>query len=114
MRGMCLSWKVIASLSAVALGTVVLAPQLALAALPILVVAACPLSCLLMMRRMRTRSNCRTSADSIPGRSLDGAVNQEDRIAQLEAEIQRLRVNRVGKSAELQPSGPTNVQRPVA
>ena len=45
---MCLNWKVIAGLGAVAVGILVLEPQLAAQALPLLVVAVCPLSMLLM------------------------------------------------------------------
>ena len=45
---MCLNWKVIASLGAVAVGILVLEPHLAAQALPLLVVAVCPLSMLLM------------------------------------------------------------------
>lgn len=50
--GMCLNWKVIAGLAIAALGVWVLAPQLLAAALPVLILAACPLSMLLMMRGM--------------------------------------------------------------
>ncbi|HSH60683.1 MAG TPA: hypothetical protein VK988_13790 [Acidimicrobiales bacterium] len=46
----CLNWKVIAALGAVGIGLYVLAPGLAGAALPLLVLAVCPLSMLLMMR----------------------------------------------------------------
>ncbi len=48
----CLNWKVIAGLAVVGLGTWVVAPNLVWAAVPILVVLACPLSMLLMMRGM--------------------------------------------------------------
>ena len=48
----CLNWKVVAGLAAVGLGIWVVAPSLVWAALPILVVLACPLSMLLMMRGM--------------------------------------------------------------
>lgn len=54
---MCLNWKVIGGLAVVGLGIWTLAPGLAAAALPLLLVAACPLSMLLMMRG-RQGSQC--------------------------------------------------------
>lgn len=50
---MCLNWKVLLGLAAVALLVGVLAPQFLLSALPILLVLACPLSMLFMMSSMR-------------------------------------------------------------
>ena len=44
--------KVVAALSAVALAVYLLVPNLFYAALPLLILAACPLSMLLMMRMM--------------------------------------------------------------
>lgn len=46
----CLNWKVMAALAAAGVGLYAFAPELAAAALPLLIVAACPLSMLLMMR----------------------------------------------------------------
>ncbi len=97
MRGMCLNWKVIGGLGVVALGVVVLAPHLALAVLPILVVAACSLSCIFMMRGMGKGSSCQTNAGS--------TASQDARITQLQAEIQRLR--------EPQGGGVSTVDEPV-
>jgi hypothetical protein len=50
---MCLNWKVLGGLAVVGVIVWVVAPQLVLAALPLLLVAACPLSMLVMMGRMR-------------------------------------------------------------
>lgn len=50
--GMCLNWKILAGLAVVGLIVLVAAPQFIWAALPILILAACPLSMLLMMRGM--------------------------------------------------------------
>src|SRR6266487_1630768 len=49
---LCLNWKVIAGLAVLGLGIWVVAPNLVWAALPVLVVLACPLSMLFMMRGM--------------------------------------------------------------
>jgi hypothetical protein len=53
MLKMCLNWKVLAGLAAAGAGMYFLAPELALAALPILVLAVCPLSMMLMTHLTR-------------------------------------------------------------
>jgi hypothetical protein len=50
---MCLNWKVFAGLAAVGVGIYVVAPNLAAAALPFLILAICPLLMLLIMRSMQ-------------------------------------------------------------
>jgi len=50
--GICLNWKVLAGLVAVGVGVWAMAPNLIGAAVPLLLVAACPLSMLFMMRGM--------------------------------------------------------------
>ena len=50
--GMCLNWKVIAGLGAVAVGVWAVAPGLIAGVLPLLVFAICPLSMWFMMRGM--------------------------------------------------------------
>lgn len=49
---MCLNWKVLAGLVALGLGIWAIAPNLVVAAAPLLLFAACPLSMWLMMRAM--------------------------------------------------------------
>lgn len=49
---MCLNWKVVAGLAAVGVGLVVLAPGVGARVLPLLLLAACPLSMLVMMAGM--------------------------------------------------------------
>ena len=53
MLGMCLNWKVLAGLGAVAVALFVVAPGYALAALPLLILAICPLSMIGMMFAMK-------------------------------------------------------------
>ena len=48
----CADWRVVASLVAVGAGVAVFAPNLIAAAIPLLLVAACPISMLVMMRTM--------------------------------------------------------------
>ena len=52
MGGMCFNWKVVAGLAAVGVGVWAVAPNLLGAALPLLIIAACPLSMFFMMRGM--------------------------------------------------------------
>ncbi len=53
MLKMCLNWKVLAGLATVGVGIYLVAPDLVLTALPILLLAACPLSMVLVMRSMQ-------------------------------------------------------------
>ncbi len=48
----CYDWRVLTALAALGIGIYVVAPGLVAAALPLLVLAACPLSMLLMMKAM--------------------------------------------------------------
>jgi len=52
MFGMCMNWKVVAGLAVVGLGVWAVAPNLIGAAVPLLLLAACPLSMVFMMRGM--------------------------------------------------------------
>lgn len=82
----CLNWKVIAALAAVGIGLYALVPGLAVAALPLLVLAVCPLSMLLMMRAMGSTGGCRTKDDT--------TGTNPDELARLRAEIAALRTER--------------------
>lgn len=53
MLGMCISWKVLAGLGVVGGAVVVFAPGYALAVLPLLLLAICPLSMVAMMFAMK-------------------------------------------------------------
>ena len=64
LLGMCLNWKVLAGLAVVGLLVLVVAPQFIGVALPLLLVAACPLSMLFMMRGMSGNGNVAASQPS--------------------------------------------------
>ena len=72
MLRMCLNWKVLAGLGLVAVGVGVYRPGLLGAALPILLLAACPLSMLWMMRTM-SHSEGAASRTPTPGIADDPA-----------------------------------------
>ncbi len=85
----CLNWKVLAALAAVGVGVYALAPDLVAAATPLLVLALCPLSMLLMMRAMGSGS----------GKSGETPSNRTDtsgELAQLRAEVAELNRRQAG------------------
>lgn len=87
-RGMmCLNPKVVVGLLAVAIGTWAVAPELAAAALPLLILAACPLSMVLMMRAMRGSDTQKGDVSSITEGDL---AHLKGKSAELAAEQERL------------------------
>jgi hypothetical protein len=87
--GMCLNKKVIAVLAAVGVGVVLFAPDVAAAALPLLILAACPLSMVFMMRAMSGKDGSSSTAEK------QGQASTTDEIAALRAEVQHLRTEKV-------------------
>jgi Protein of unknown function (DUF2933) len=77
MLKMCLNWKVLAALAAVGVGIYLVAPDMVLAALPILLLAACPLSMLLMMWSMQHTQGHQTPHEP------DVGLTREEQVAQL-------------------------------
>lgn len=109
---MCFNKKVIVGLAVVAVGVVIAAPDLLLRALPLLILAACPLSMVLMMRGMGGNGGAcdrnnggpepDTSRGSIPLRP--EAAAPEARAWELE-EINRLRAV-IGEREQAAPETP--------
>jgi len=83
---MCWNKNVIVGLVAVAVAVYFLAPGSIGAALPVLLLAACPLSMLLMMRAM---AGDRSTATNAAGEAVDGSTSEE--VARLRAEVAELR-----------------------
>jgi hypothetical protein len=80
MLKMCLNWKVLAGLAAVGVGVYLFAPGLLAEAVPILLLAVCPLSMLLMMWGMQQSQGQHTAQDT------DAGLTREERIARLRAQ----------------------------
>lgn len=84
----CYDWRVIAALAAVGVSVLILAPNLIGAALPLLLLAACPLSMLLMMKAMGGQApNARPVAATRPA---DRAEQLRTELAGTRREHQRL------------------------
>ena len=87
----CYDWRVLSALAGVGVGIYLFAPGLLVAALPILLLAACPLSMLLMMKAM-----------SGPSASAQPAVaTDEDRVAVLRRELTEVSRRQEELAAEL-------------
>jgi hypothetical protein len=89
---MCLNPKVLAGLAALGVGIYLVAPDLMLAALPILLLAACPLSMLLMMWGMQHTQGQGQQRSQEP----DVGLTREERIARLQAQQAAL-ADRIGE-----------------
>ncbi len=90
LLGMCLNWRVIAGLAVVGVIVLVVAPQFLWAALPLLIVAACPLSMLFMMRGMAggggqapSQSSLMMQGDPLPAEGL----TRDERLAELQSRL---------------------------
>ena len=69
MFGLCFDKRVLGGIAIVGIGVLIVAPKLIGVMLPLLLIAACPLSMLLMGRAMKGRSDASpTAAMASPGR----------------------------------------------
>jgi len=91
---MCFNWKVAAGLTAAGVAVFAFAPSLIGAALPVLFIAACPLSMVVMMRALSRGSRCDTASNGTDGESNTATTPNE--VARLQAEIDQLRAERSG------------------
>ncbi|MBA2669815.1 MAG: DUF2933 domain-containing protein [Gemmatimonadetes bacterium] len=87
---MCLNWKVIAALAAVGVGTYAFAPGLAAAALPILILAVCPISMMLMMWSMQGGGGGEQAKEETSLTSEERISRLRARQADLDGEIEAL------------------------
>ena len=85
MLACCLNWKVVAGVGAVAMAVLVLAPSAVVTALPLLILAICPLSMIAMMVAMRGMGGSKSEAPASPSQP-----QLKERLAQLAAEQRQL------------------------
>jgi len=83
----CIDWKVIAGLATIALGFVLFQPRLFTAALPVLLVAACPLSMLVMMWGMRGMGQSTPAPTTAPQQVADRQLTPHEQIAGLRTQL---------------------------
>lgn len=108
MLKMCLNRNVLIGLGVVALAVLVLAPDTFFAVLPFLVVLACPLSMVVMMRAMGGQGGsgdrCRAGSSSRDESGDTVAVDSEtsSELVRLQAEVDQLRA----ELADKQPGTP--------
>ena len=86
LLGMCLNWKVLAGLAVVGLLVLVVVPQFIGVALPLLLVAACPLSMLFMMRGMSGNGNANQTASQTTQLPAGGSTRDEQ-LAELQSRL---------------------------
>lgn len=94
---MCFNWKVLAGLAVALVGVRVAAPDLFGAVLPLALIAACPLSMLVMMRGMKGGA----CASERGAQAANQPVGAEDRVAVLRTELAQSRSREQELSAEL-------------
>lgn len=99
---MCFNRKVLIGLGAVALGVLAFAPQALGAALPALVLLACPLSMVAMMWGMNRPGHSKEDSSSAPTPST--AADTDLELARLRAELDQLKAETATSQSSHQPS----------
>ncbi len=100
----CLDWRALTASATIALGVIIFRPDLFFTALPVLLVAICPLSMLLMAWQMRDR----------PGQSIAHGPEIESReakLSQLELELADLSRQLRGPAPEANRPAPAERSR---
>ena len=105
MGSMCLNWKVLAGLAVVGLGVWIVAPELVGAALPLLLLAACPLSMLLMGRGMMG-GQCPTPTQQAgpperAGQPVAVQLTRDEQLAELKSHLTILEVRQQAIAREI-------------
>lgn len=94
---MCLNRKVLAGAAVAALAVIALAPDAFRTVAPLLILAVCPLSMVVMMRSMNRESGrCSTERPGTSSRSIEEG---EAEIARLRAELSQLETERGATTA---------------
>lgn len=105
MGGMCFNWKVLAGLAAVGVGIYVFAPDMVVGALPLLLLAACPLSMLLMGRGM-AGGHCSTPTQQAgpperAGQPVAVQLTRDEQLAELKSQLTILEVRQQAIAREI-------------
>lgn len=98
---MCLNKKVLAGLGIVAVGLLLLKPAWMVAALPLLILALCPLSMIFMMRGKGKMGSQGSSCSTGAGRQKTSASTTSEtdqQIADLQAELRSLKAAQAARA----------------
>ena len=90
MLFMCLNWKVVAGLAVVGVLVWFLAPQFVLGAIPLLILAACPLSMLFMMRGMQGGGDKTASLSVRTSESHAFELTRDEQLAEMRSRLSGL------------------------
>ena len=97
----CIDWKVVAGLAAAAVGIFILQPRLFVAALPVLLVAACPVSMVLMMWGMRSMSPPTQPVADQPQPVAEPPLSPQEQIAWLHTQLRDLQSAQLAISEQI-------------
>jgi hypothetical protein len=103
----CLDWRVLTGITALGIGVYVVNPALLAAAFPLLLIAVCPLSMLLMMRAMGGQQAVPNAADPV-----ERAAQLRGQLAAARQEQERLA--RELEAVEATSIPPTAASKPAA
>ena len=105
MGGMCFNWKVLAGLAAVGVGIYVFAPDMVVGALPLLLLAACPLSMLVMGRGMMGGQCPTLTQQAAPpertGQPVAVQLTRDEQLAELKSQLTILEVRQRAIAREI-------------
>jgi hypothetical protein len=104
----CIDWKVVAGLAAIAVGVLVVQPRLFISALPVLLVAACPLSMVLMMWGMRSMGQSAPPEGAAPQQGADRELSPNEQLARLRGQLSDLQSAQLTIAEQIR-----SLQRPV-
>ncbi|MBI4317839.1 MAG: hypothetical protein HY675_05065 [Chloroflexi bacterium] len=99
----CLNWKVLAGLAVAAVGIYAFAPNFGLGALPLLLLAACPLSMLLMMWFMGKGmggGQCEQQGQQVP-KAAGTALTREEQLRQLKEQLLMVQAQQAALAAQI-------------
>lgn len=82
----CLNWRVLAGLALMAIGVWLAVPGLAIRVLPLLVVAICPLSMLVLMWSMRPKEGAPTSQSASSGQPVAMGLSRDEHVGLVQAQ----------------------------
>jgi len=102
----CYDWRVVSALAAVGVGVALFAPDLVALALPLLIVAACPISMALMMRTMGPGHD--TTRGSVALELAERADLLRAELAASRRQQERLEAELAGLDAPRAPTGSTS------